>query len=330
MHDVQAIARRVFAIEAKELAALADRLTPDFDKTVELIINTPGKVITTGIGKSGLIAAKITATFNSIGIHSIFLHPVEALHGDLGIVFEGDVILALSHSGHSQELLALMPSLRQRGAVVVALTGGMNSPLAGEADLVLDCGVEHEACPLDLVPTSSTTATLAMGDALAVASMELRSFQPEDFRRSHPGGKLGQRLSLKVSQVMLANERIPLVAPETNVQAAIAIMDDKDLGTILIASPQNALLGIFTDGDLRRLLLLPDESWRKRSIAELMIKNPRSISPDMLAADALHLMEETQIMALAVVDAVGAIAGIVHLHDLLGRGQISFSSGAKA
>ncbi len=322
--DVLEIARRVFAIESKELANLAERLTEDFAKAVELITKNKGKVITTGIGKSGLIASKITATFNSIGIYSTFLHPVEALHGDLGVVHAGDVVLALSHSGRSEEVLALLPIVRQRGATVVALTGGLNSPLANEADLVLDCGVEHEACPLDLVPTSSTTATLAMGDALAVASMELRSFAPEDFRRSHPGGNLGQRLALKVSQVMLSGGKLPLVAPGSGMQQAMQTMNAKDLGTILISDENHKLLGIFTDGDLRRLILQPDLAWRELRIEQFMINNPRVITPDMLAADALQIMEQMQIMALAVVDEQGAIVGIVHLHDLLGRGQISF------
>lgn len=325
MTDVLNIARRVFNVEAKGVASLAGRLTPDFNKAVELIINTPGKVITTGIGKSGLIASKITATFNSVGIYSAFLHPVEALHGDLGIVCKDDVVLALSYSGYSQELLAVLPILRQRGALVVALTGVVDSPLAKASDLVLDCGVEEEACPLNLVPTASTTATLAMGDALAVASMEVRGFQTEDFKRSHPGGKLGERLSYKVGQVMLSKERLPLVAPETGVQEAIRIMDEKDLGTILINSPENILLGIFTDGDLRRLSLLSDETWRNQAIGDVMVKNPKTISSEMLAADALHIMEAMQILALAVVDEKNAILGIVHLHDLLGRGQISFT-----
>ena len=328
MADVLEIARRVLRIEAEELGKLTARIGPSFSQTIDLILKTPGKVITTGIGKSGLIAAKISSTFNSIGIQSAFLHPVEALHGDLGIVNQGDVVLAISHSGYSNELVELVPLLKQCGAKVVGMTGGLDSSLAEVADIVLDCGVDHEACPLDLVPTASTTAALAMGDALAVASMELRAFAPEDFRRSHPGGKLGQRLSLKISQVMLRGDRIPLVSPATGLTEAIAIMDVKDLGTILVADAQNRLLGIFTDGDLRRLYLQAGSSWRDKTMNDLMIKNPRSVGPDTLAAEVLHIMEELQITALAIVDESNVILGVIHLHDLLGRGKISFGGGA--
>lgn len=325
MTDILAIARRVFAVEAQAVAALATRLNHDFVRTVELITSTSGKVIVTGIGKSGLIANKIAATFNSIGIYSAFLHPVEALHGDLGIVYENDIVLALSNSGYSDELLALMPIVKQRKAQVIVMTGGLDSPLAKAADMVLDCGVENEACSLNLVPTASTTAALAMGDALAVATMELRKFTAEDFQRSHPGGKLGQRLALQVSQVMLTADRLPLVNPEALTRQAIAVMDAKDLGTVLVSSAEGKLLGIFTDGDLRRLNLRPDTSWCEKPISQLMTVNPRTISIDMLAADALHIMEKMQIAVLAIVDEANIIQGIVHLHDLLGRGKISFS-----
>jgi arabinose-5-phosphate isomerase len=325
MADVLEIARRVFSIEAMGLTRLQSRLTDDFTKAVQLIVNLSGKVITTGIGKSGLIALKIAATFNSIGVHSVFLHPVEALHGDLGMVYRGDVALALSNSGCSHELMELTPLLKQRGVHIVALTGALNSPLAAAADLVLDCGVLQEACPLDLVPTASTTAALAMGDALAVASMELRNFAPEDFSRSHPGGNLGQRLSLQVGQVMLTGEKLPLAAQDTSVQEAIKVMDAKDLGTVVVVSPAGKLLGIFTDGDLRRLNLRSDLDWRGQTVGEFMTRNPQAVPPEMLAASALHIMEEMQITALPITGADHVVQGIIHLHDLLGRGQISFN-----
>ncbi len=322
MSSILKSARRVLSLEAEAILRLKPRLGPSFEQTVKLILNSPGKVIATGIGKSGIVARKIMATLNSTGTSAIFLHPVEALHGDLGTVEAGDVVLALSHSGETVELLYLLPALKERGAKVVALTGGMQSPLALAADLVIDCGVEREACPLGLAPTTSTTAALAMGDALAVVLIEKRRFKAEDFRQRHPGGKLGERLSLKVSQVMLTGERVPTIGPKASAAKAVDKIDQGDLGTVLITS-RGKLLGIFTDGDVRRSVLggldlgaLPVE--------QVMTKAPQAVGPETMAAEALHIMEQKLITALPIVGKGGRVLGIVHLHDLLGRGQVSF------
>jgi arabinose-5-phosphate isomerase len=325
MLDLCLIARRVLRLEASSLQKLEERIGPSFAQAAELIFRLQGKLLTSGVGKSGLIANKIAATFNSIGRTSAFLHPVEALHGDMGLAGRDDILIAISHSGFSGELLEMLPLLRPLDIKVIALTGDMESPLARLADVVLDCGVEREACPLNLVPTASTTAALAMGDALAVAYMELRGFAAPDFQRNHPGGRLGQRLALKVSQVMLGGASLPLALPDCPLPLALRIMDDKDLGTLLIVDEHNRLLGIFTDGDLRRLNLGPDLHWRSQSISALMTRSPMTAGPDTLAADALRLMEKTQILALAIVDRQNTVQGILHLHDLLGRGKIGFN-----
>ncbi len=315
-------AREVLATEAEGITRLIDRLDHNFEAAVELILASPGKVIATGIGKSGIVARKIMATMNSTGTTAIFLHPVEALHGDLGMVNAGDVVLALSHSGETVELVYLIPVLKEHGAKVVALTGGLDSALAKAADLVIDCGVEREACPLGLAPTTSTTAALAMGDALAVVLIEKRRFKAEDFRRHHPGGKLGERLSLTVSQVLPPEGAMPAIGPEASAAQAVRAIQQGDLGVVLILD-QGRLLGIFTDGDLRRAVLKGVDISRA-PVTEVMTKRPTTIGPETLAADALHLMEEKLITALPILDEEGRVLGLVHLHDLLGRGQVSF------
>ncbi|KIX15561.1 KpsF/GutQ family protein [Dethiosulfatarculus sandiegensis] len=319
-----ATARNVLTIEADGVRGLIDRLGPDFIKATEMILESQGKVITTGIGKSGIVARKIMATLNSTGTTSLFLHPVEALHGDLGMVDKNDVILALSNSGETAELLDLIPALKDGGAKIVALTGNTHSTLARVADAVLDCHVEREACPLGLAPTTSTTATLAMGDALSVVLIEKRRFNAEDFRRRHPGGHLGDRLSLKVSQVMEPMASSPTAGPNDHLTQAIKIMDKGDIGTVLIQD-QGYLKGIFTDGDLRRLIL-SGGTVENTMVYEVMTADPFRLHPETMAADALHLMEEKLISALPIVDHEDKLLGIVHLHDLLGRGQVSFNS----
>ncbi|RJX29766.1 MAG: KpsF/GutQ family sugar-phosphate isomerase [Desulfarculus sp.] len=323
MSEVLKTARQVLSIEAEGILRLKQRLNASFEQAVELILASPGKVITTGIGKSGIVARKITATLNSTGTTSLFLHPVEALHGDLGMVLAGDVVLALSHSGRTEELSRLVPQLKRHGAKVVALTGGLDSPLARAADLVVDCGVEREACPLGLAPTASTTAALAMGDALAVVLMDKRRLKPEDFRRHHPGGSLGQRLNLKVSQVMTKGPAVPSVRPSAAAAAAVKVIDQGDLGTVLITS-RGRLLGIFTDGDLRRALLAGADL-ASTPVSQVMTKDPLTVGPEAQAAEALHQMEAKQITALPVVDDHGKVLGLLHLHDLLGRGSLSFN-----
>jgi len=320
-------AREVLALEAEAIVRLRRRLGPDFERAVRMILASPGKVITTGIGKSGIIARKIMATMNSTGTTAIFLHPVEALHGDLGMVAQGDVVLAISHSGETGELVDLIPELTARGAKVVAMTGGLKSALAQVADVVIDCGVEREACPLGLAPTTSTTAALAMGDALAVVLIEKRHFRAEDFRRTHPGGKLGEHLALKVGEVMLSGEAVPMVGPGTKAKRALKVMSAGDLGTVLIVE-RGRLKGIYTDGDLRRTvsagLDLADTP-----VGEVMTADPMTIGPQATAAEALHAMEVKLITALPVVDADGGVLGVVHLHDILGRGRVSFANMAR-
>jgi arabinose-5-phosphate isomerase len=315
-------AAEVLTLEAQAILGLKDRLDARFEQAVRLILDSPGKVIATGIGKSGHVARKIMATMNSTGTTAIYLHPVEALHGDLGMVNQGDVVLALSHSGSTSELVNLLPVLREHGAKIIAMTGGLDSPLARGADIVLDCAVEREACPLNLAPTTSTTAALAMGDALAVVLIHKRRFNADDFRRHHPGGNLGQRLSLKVSQVMYAKGGTPTIGPKASAQAAARVVDKGDLGTVLIVS-RGKLMGIFTDGDLRRAVL-QGVNLATTPVGQVMTRNPKTVAPEALAAEALHLMEEKEITALPIVDGQGKVLGIVHLHDLLGRGQISF------
>ncbi len=321
-------ARQVLSLEAEGILGLKARLNHGFEQAVKLILESPGKVITTGVGKSGHVARKIMSTLASTGTTAIFLHPVEAMHGDLGMVAKGDVVLALSYSGQTQELISLVPGLKEHGAKVVAMTGGLKSDLARMADVVIDCAVEREACPLNLAPTTSTTAALAMGDALAVVLIEKRRFNADDFRRHHPGGNLGQRLSLKVSEVMFTGRRLPTISPRTSVQAAVAAIDKGDLGTVLIVS-RGVLQGIYTDGDVRRAVL-QGLDMAHTTVGEVMTKNPKAVGPETLAADALHLMEQKEITALPIVDAGRRVLGIIHLHDLLGRGQVSFRNMACA
>ncbi len=323
MSQILKIAREVLTIEAEGIDRLKTRLNSSFEQTVELILASPGKVITTGIGKSGIVARKIMATLSSTGTTALFLHPVEALHGDLGVVGPGDVVLALSHSGRTGELVTLVPQLKDHGAKVVAFTGGLDSPLAAVADVVVDCGVEREACPLGLAPTASTTAALAMGDALAVVLIEKRRFKVEDFRRHHPGGELGQRLALKVREVMTKGERVPTVRPSTPVNQAVKAIDAGDLGTVLITS-RGMLKGIFTDGDVRRAVAA-GRALDKTPVSSLMSPAPLTVGPDAQAAEALHLMEDKLITALPVVGPTGRVLGLVHLHDLLGRGAVSLN-----
>ncbi len=323
MSDVLKTAREVLTIEAEGILRLRSRLNAEFGRAVELILSSRGKVITTGIGKSGIVARKIMATLNSTGTTAIFLHPVEALHGDLGMVGPGDVVLALSHSGETVELVNLIPVLREHGAKVVAMTGGLDSSLARASDIVIDCGVEREACPLGLAPTTSTTAALAMGDALAVVLIEKHRFGAEDFKRHHPGGKLGERLAARVSEMMLPAQRVPSVRPGASGLEAVRAIDRGDLGTVLVTS-RGKLLGILTDGDVRRLLLAGIDL-NASKVSQIMTPDPAFVTADALAADALHLMEQKLITALPITDGGGKVLGLVHLHDLLGRGQVSFN-----
>jgi len=324
--DVDSIlhaARDAIEIEIAGIRQVRDHLDEGFVKAIDLLLETKGHVAVTGIGKSGLIGRKIAATLASTGTPSIFLHPVEAMHGDLGMVTRDDVIIALSNSGETQELNALIPVFRDRGIPVIALTGNRESSLARASMVVIDTGVDREACALGLAPTASTTAALAAGDAMAVVLLKMRKFNERDFRKNHPGGSLTERLKVKVEEVMLTGADIPLARLGTNMSEVLKEMDAKHLGSVLVLDGEECLVGIITDGDLRRAMIrIGDLSGR--AVEQVMTRNPKSISPKALAADALAVMERHLITILPVVGKNGHLLGVVHLHDLLGKGQFRF------
>lgn len=316
-------AKEVIRIEEQGLAAVRERIGEEFVRAVEAILSSPGRLVITGIGKSGIVGQKISATLNSTGTPSFFLHPVEAMHGDLGMVMPGDVIMAISYSGETAELNGLLVSLKERGNKIIAMTGGKNSSLAAAADIVLDIKVPKEACPLGLAPTASTTATLAMGDALSVVLLNRKKFQAEDFRLNHPGGSLGQRLKVKVTEVMIAGENIPVVFPADSATDAIRVLNEKNNGAVLVVGQDNQILGIITDGDVRRAVVNL-QGFKTLTAAQLMTRNPISIDGDRLAVDALSIMQKYEITALPIVDSVGKLVGLLHLHNLLGKGEFRF------
>ncbi len=314
----------VLKIEAEGILKLADRIDDNFTKLVELIYNSDGRLIVSGIGKSGIVGRKIVATLNSTGTRSLFLHPAEAMHGDLGVVGPEDIFLALSNSGETDELSSLLPSVRKIGCKIIAFTGDKNSTLAKNSDVVLDVGVEREACPLGLAPTASSTALLAMGDALAVVLLNKKHFNTSDFKKIHPGGTLGQRLSSKVKDIMLTGTSIPRVTEGTSLRDAVREINRLELGAAFVVSHDDILLGIITDGDLRRFLA-KNESISGKSIEDVITKNPRTVSLDSPAYDALNLMEKYQITVLPITDSHGRVRGILHLHDILGKGEFKFN-----
>ncbi|MGE5470199.1 MAG: KpsF/GutQ family sugar-phosphate isomerase [Bacteroidota bacterium] len=309
------LGRQTLSIEAAAVDALKSRINGDFARAVELILSSHGRLIVSGMGKSGHIARKIAATMASTGTPAYFVHPAEASHGDLGMITRDDVLLALSNSGESEELLRIVPLVKRSGARLISMTGVPGSTLAREADIHLDAGVAQEACPHNLAPTASTTAALALGDALAVALLDARGFGPDDFARSHPGGSLGRRLLTHVGDVMRAGEQVPTVAPETAITDAIVAMSRGGLGLVAITDPAGKALGIFTDGDLRR-------AFEKRldlqqgNIASVMHPAPRTIAADRLAVEAVEMMERLRINALLVVDTDGRLVGALNMHDL--------------
>ncbi|MBA4368730.1 MAG: KpsF/GutQ family sugar-phosphate isomerase [Desulfobacterium sp.] len=317
-------AKEVLKIEAEGLLDLIDRLDNRFAEMVELICNSPGKLIVSGIGKSGIVGQKIVATLNSTGTRALFLHPVEAMHGDLGIVGKDDIFLALSNSGETEELNMLVPVIREIGCKIISFTGGKTSLLAKLSDIVIDVGVKREACPLGLAPTASTTAALAMGDALAVVLIHKKKFKSTDFKKIHPGGALGQRLSLQVSDIMLNGTDLPMVSTATGITDTLKIMNHFELGVALILDHNLSLIGIITDGDIRRIVS-ENESFRNCMVDELMTKNPLTINRRAPVYDALNLMEHYQITVLPVTDTAGKVEGILHLHDILGKGAYKFN-----
>ncbi|MBP7412892.1 MULTISPECIES: KpsF/GutQ family sugar-phosphate isomerase [Simplicispira] len=310
------LARETFDIEAAALRGLGQRLDVRFAQAVQQMLQTPGRIVVMGMGKSGHVGRKIAATLASTGTPALFVHPGEASHGDLGMVTAHDLVLAISNSGESTEFTAILPVLKRLGAPLIAITGQANSTLARYADLALDCSVEREACPLNLAPTASTTAQLALGDALAVALLDARGFRAEDFARSHPGGALGRKLLTHVSDVMRSGNEVPSVAPQADFGALMREMSAKRLGASAIVDGAGKVQGIFTDGDLRRRLEAGADL-RGATAAELMHGNPRTIAPDALAVDAAALMETHGITSVLVVDATGVLVGMVHIGDLM-------------
>ena len=310
------LARETFAIEAAALLGLGARLDARFAQAVHKILQIPGRVVVMGMGKSGHVGRKIAATLASTGTPAMFVHPAEASHGDLGMVTAHDVVLAISNSGESAELTAILPVLKRLGAPLIAITGNAQSTLARHADVALDCSVEREACPLNLAPTASTTAQLAMGDALAVALLDARGFRAEDFARSHPGGALGRKLLTHVSDIMRSGDQVPRVLAQTSFSELMREMSAKGLGAAAVVDAQQQVLGIFTDGDLRRRIEAGADL-RSVTAAQVMHPHPRTIASDALAADAATLMEAHSITSVLVLDAQTRLVGVVHIGDLM-------------
>jgi arabinose-5-phosphate isomerase len=308
-------AKRVLRIEAEAIAGLIERLDARFEQAVELLYGCKGRVVVTGMGKSGLIGRKIAATFASTGTPSLFLHAAEAAHGDLGMLVAEDVVLAISSSGETEELLDLLETLKRLGVRLVTLTAKPRSTLAQASDIVLDIAVKEEACSLNLAPTASTAAALAMGDALAISLLERRGFKEEDFAALHPGGKLGKRLR-RLENLMHAGENLPCVAPNVKMPDVIYEMSRKGLGLAAVVDADRKLLGIITDGDLRRLMQQRPQDALSLTAAECMSKNPVTLARTELAASALRVMQEKRITSVLVVDAERRVEGVVHIHDL--------------
>jgi arabinose-5-phosphate isomerase len=312
-------AKQVLRIEAESIFSLIDRVGEPFSRAVELIYKSKGRVIVAGIGKSGLIGRKIVATMTSTGTQALFLHPVEGLHGDLGIVTKDDVLLAISSSGETNELNMIIASIRELGIPCIAFTGNLSSSLARASDITIDIGVEKEACPFGLVPTSSSTAALAMGDALAIALINRRNFKEKDFYKFHPGGNLGLRLRAKIRDVMVAGSQIPRIAHDASFLEAVREMDEKNKGFVIITDTDDLIKGIMTDGDIRRIVRRGiDFSAEKVSL--FMTASPKTIREEISVAQAIEYMQREEITTLIVTDRDNRLKGYVHLHDILGRG----------
>lgn len=312
-------AKEVFKIEADSILRLRDNIGEEFENAIDILYNCKGRVIVTGMGKSGLIGKKIAATMSSTGTPSYFLHPAESTHGDSGVITKNDVIIAISNSGETQELMNLLPLIKRFGCLMIGMTGNVNSTLAKTSDVVLDISVEREADTLGKAPTSSTTATLAMGDALAVCLMEKKGFTKEDFLMFHPSGKLGKGLTYKVADLMITGDRMPLVSENDSFQDVIKTISEYKLGMAMVLDSSKRLIGVLTDGDIRRTIIkYPDLT--SLCVKDVMTENPKRITSDAYTASALNLMEKYSITALAVVDENNYPIGVIHVHDLLRAG----------
>ena len=315
-HQAQKLARKTFAIEAAAVLGLSDRVDNKFSAAVALMLACTGRIVVMGIGKSGHIGRKVAATLSSTGTPAMFVHPAEASHGDLGMIKSGDVVLAISNSGESEELTSILPLLVRKGVPLIAITGGVKSSLARHSRILLDSSVAQEACPLNLAPTASTTAQLALGDALAVALLDARGFQPEDFARSHPGGALGRKLLTHVSDVMRSGAEVPQVGPLAVFSDLMREMSRKGLGLSAVVDADGRVLGIFTDGDLRRLVE-KGEDLRSKRAAQVMHPNPYTVRDSALAVDAVALMEQHRVTSVLVVNAIGMLCGALNTNDLM-------------
>ncbi|MFZ5997048.1 MAG: KpsF/GutQ family sugar-phosphate isomerase [Nitrospirota bacterium] len=320
MENIADVAKKVLKIEAEAVAALIDKLDDSFERAIDLIYHSKGRVIVTGMGKSGLVGKKIAATLASTGTPAFFMHPAEAGHGDLGMVTSDDVIIAISNSGETEELVGLLPFFERFNVSVISLSGKPDSTLAKNADVALDVSISEEACPLGVVPTASTTAALAMGDAIAVALLTKRGFKKEDFAFFHPGGSLGKKLLIRVRDLMHTGDALPMVFNDTPMTKVLMEISSKRLGVTVVADIDMKILGIVTDGDLRRGIEKGGKSFFDMKAEEIMTKNPRTIHEDELAAKALSIMEEKSITSLVVPDAAGRAKGIIHMHDILKQG----------
>ena len=320
MKNLIEIAKNVLSIEAESLLALKDRINEDFLRAVEIIHNSKGRVVVTGMGKSGLVGRKIAATLASTGTPSFFMHPAEASHGDLGMVTEDDVVIAISNSGETDEVVRLIPFLKYFNVKLIAITGNPQSTLAKQADAVLDVSVKEEACPFGFIPTASTTVTLAMGDALAVALIMRNGFKKEDFAFFHPGGSLGKRMLIKVKDLMHTGDELPVSYPDTVMLDAVLEISSKRLGVVVIVDGNKKILGIITDGDVRRGVQRYGKEFFELKASQIMTINPKTINEEELAAVALSIMQKYSITSLVVPDREGTLKGLIHIHDILKKG----------